>query len=53
MLVDAMRKLAISLLRNYQAAWLQHAAIETLLDNYPMPHHTNGVPKWREIVKSI
>ena len=51
MLVDAMRKLAISILSYYQEVWLLHAAIETLLDNLQMPDGTNGVPNWRGLVK--
>jgi hypothetical protein len=51
MLIDSMRKLAISILKNYRSAWLLHAALETFLDNYPMPDGTKGIPEWRQIVK--
>jgi hypothetical protein len=46
------RDIFISLLRNYETAWQRDAAFEALLDYYPMPDGTRGIPRWREILES-
>lgn len=46
---DDLKRLAISLLQNYETAWQENAALKTLLQNYPMPDGSKGVPLWQEI----
>ena len=47
---DEVKKLAIFLLQNYETAWQENAALHVLLENYPMPDGSKGVPRWKEIV---
>jgi hypothetical protein len=49
MTFDDLKKLTISLLENYETAWQQNAALETILENYPMPDGTKGIPQWQEL----
>jgi hypothetical protein len=46
---DEVKKLALLLLKNYETAWQENAALETILKNYPMPDGTKGIPGWQEL----
>jgi hypothetical protein len=53
MTFDDLKKLTISLLENYETAWQQNAALETILETYPMPDGTKGIPDWQKIRDSL
>ena len=48
---DDLKNLAISLLQNYETAWQQNAALRLLLETYPRPDGSKGIPQWEEITK--
>lgn len=46
-----LKKLAIFLLRQYQRAWQENAALRSMLACVPMNNGTKGIPGWEEILK--
>jgi len=44
-----LRQIALHILSNYQSAWAENLALGVILDTYPMPDGTKGIPRWREI----
>jgi|SRR5215475_3472426 len=51
MTFDEIKKLALSLLQNYENAWSRNAALEAMLDSVPMVDGTKGIPEWRKILE--
>lgn len=49
MTFDEVKSLAIFLLKQYETAWQENEALETILKNYPMPDGTKGIPGWEEV----
>lgn len=49
---DELKQVATFLLKNYELAWQRNAAMVTLLENYPMPDGTKGIPQWRTTLES-
>src|SRR5664280_1521868 len=47
--INELKELALLLLSNYEAAWSENAALHVILDTYPMPDGSRGIPSWREI----
>lgn len=47
--INELKELALLLLSNYEAAWSENAALHVILDTYPMPDGSKGIPSWREI----
>jgi hypothetical protein len=45
---DQIRQLALALLQQYEHAWQENEALRTILETYPMPDGTRGIPQWRE-----
>lgn len=45
------KQLALSLLQNYEVAWQENAALRLILETYPMPDGSKGIPQWKEIAK--
>ena len=52
MTFDEIKKLAILLLKNYETAWQENAALHTFLNNCPMPDGSRGIAGWQEVVQS-
>lgn len=48
---DEIKRLALLLLNNYETAWQENAALRLILETYPMPDGSKGIPRWEEIVK--
>jgi hypothetical protein len=48
---EELKKLAFKLLECYQIAWCENAALHTILENYPMPDGTRGIPGWQDLLK--
>ena len=48
MTFDEIKRLAAFLLQNYETAWQENAALRTILETYPMPDGTTGIPEWQE-----
>jgi hypothetical protein len=44
-----LKELALFILSNYETAWSENAALHVILDAYPMPDGSKGIPGWREI----
>jgi hypothetical protein len=49
MTFDELKKFTISLLENYEIAWQANTALEVILQTYPMPDGTKGIPDWQEL----
>jgi hypothetical protein len=47
--INELKELALLLLSNYEAAWSENAALHVILDTYPMPDGSKGIPDWREV----
>jgi hypothetical protein len=52
MTFDEIKTLAIFLLKQYETAWQENAALHTILTNYPMPDGTRGIPGWQDVLQS-
>ena len=51
MTFDEIKQLAIILLQNYETAWQENTALRLILQTYPMPDGSKGIPQWKEITK--
>jgi hypothetical protein len=45
MTFDEIKRLAAFLLQNYETVWQENAALRTILETYPMPDGTTGIPQ--------
>jgi hypothetical protein len=45
---DDLKRLALWILANYETAWSENAALRVILDTYPMPDGSKGIPRWQE-----
>jgi hypothetical protein len=49
---DDLKQLAALLLKNYERAWYENAALRVILETYPMPDGTKGIPDWKRLLDS-
>jgi hypothetical protein len=48
MTFEQVKRLAIGLLKNYETAWKENAALKAMLRSVPMVDGTKGIPEWEQ-----
>jgi hypothetical protein len=51
MTFDQVKRLAIGLLKNYEAAWKENSALHSLLRSVPMSDGTKGIPNYEQMLE--